>query len=130
MAKNYKPLFIGEPKILGQASMTAANTALDGTGTTYTIVSGAADGTHVKHIVLAAAGNTTAGRLALFAVNGATKTLIFTVLVDARTPSATINPYQLTVPINRILGTGDSIEGCTYNAETFKATAWGGDLTA
>lgn len=132
MAINNKAVIVGTPKTLFNAIMSVANTNLDGTTGTYVTVTGTipAEGTFVRHIIVVAAGNTTAGRIAFFVTRSGVVTGIGTQLVYARTPSATIEPFQVKIPFFDYLGPNDSIKGATYNAETFHVTLTGGDLTA
>ena len=88
MALNKDPIFAAAPK-WGFAVATAANTALDGTGTTYTILTAGPDGSVVTSLVAYARATVTATACRLFISTdaGVTKTYF----ADLLMPGVTVN---------------------------------------
>lgn len=127
MAVNIDPIFPIDYHILGQTRINTANANRDGTGTIASLVTGATSGTLVESIVVKAEVTTTAGMIRLFALKGGTYYLFFEQPVAAITASATVGAFQVEIPINKILGSGEIIAVSTERAEMFSVTAWGGD---
>lgn len=134
MAANTNPVFTKAP-IIGEAQISTANTARDGTGTLGTVLTGGADGYRVDAIVVKATGTTTAGMVRLFIDNGSTVRLWQEVSVTAATPSATVKTFE--AELRSVDGTAlialpnaYVIKASTHNAETFNVIALGGSLTA
>lgn len=72
MAANTAPIFTLTPNVggIGNAAITAANTAVDGTGTVTTIFTAGAAGGYVQGVRWRAAGNCTATVGRIFLNNG------------------------------------------------------------
>src|SRR5258707_14571392 len=90
--------YVGTPQVWA-GSMSTANTARDGSGTTTTLVTGAATpGTRLDKIRFVGVGTVTGGMVRVFLNNGTTKFLLREVAVPATTPSATVEgwAYDLT----------------------------------
>jgi hypothetical protein len=105
------------------AQISAANTALDGTGTTVEVIAGAANGTRVDDITIQAAGTTTAGMVRLFLSldGGTTRRLIREAAIPAATPSATVQAARVDLyDLGIILPNANArIYASTHNANTF-----------
>lgn len=103
------------------AQVTTANTARDGSGTPVTVITGAATGTRVDDIEIAAVGATTAGVIRLFLHDGSDARLLREILVTAITPSTTtaIWSHRIT-DLGLILASASwSLRATTHNTETF-----------
>lgn len=76
MAANTTPIFTNVPQInWASAAITAANTAMDGTGTVTTVFTAdATDGSYVKKIVFKSVGTCVATVARVFLNNGSTNT--------------------------------------------------------
>lgn len=72
MAANNAPIFVGAPNFggLGNAALTAANTAKDGTGTVLTIFTAGLNGSYLRTLILKPLGTNVATVLRLFLNNG------------------------------------------------------------
>lgn len=137
---NTTPRFTATP-IIAAASLSAANTALDGTGTVVTLVTGATHGTRIDRVVVKATATTTAGMIRMFLHDGSNFFLIAEKIVSAITPSGTVEAWGGVIngtagqgvfditddPENDIfiLPSGYSLRLSTHNAETFKVFAIG-----
>lgn len=123
------PVFAVTPRI-GIGALSAANTALDGTGTIVDVITGGTNGTKISEVVIQATGNTTAGAVRLFLYDGTNTRLVDDITVAAATVSATVratrssNLYQnLTLP-----NSNWKLRAATYNANTINVIAYGADL--
>lgn len=107
----------------GQAQISAANTARDGTGTLVTVFAGAATGSRVDDIVFIATGTTTAGMIRLFVSydNGVTNRLFREIPVTAVTPSGTVQAFTtMLTNVGLLLPNANALlRAATNNAETF-----------
>lgn len=128
------PAYTATPKN-GMAVISVANTGRDGTGTIGTIFSAGASGSRIDKIIIKAQGTTTAGMVRLFIHDGSNARLIDEVLVQAITPSATVQSFQVVLAANQItvelpiiLPNGYSLRASTHNAESFNIIAMGGDF--
>lgn len=128
------PAYAATPKN-GMAVISVANTGRDGTGTIGTIFSAGASGSRIDKIIIKAQGTTTAGMVRLFIHDGSNARLIDEVLVQAITPSATVQSFQVVLAANQItvelpiiLPNGYSLRASTHNAESFNVIAMGGDF--
>lgn len=127
MAAN--PVFVGTPRVaVGQVS--AANTNRDGTGTIVTVFTAGSLGGRVDKVEITAAGTTTAGVVRLYIATGATIRLWKEVMVNAITPSTTIEVFRSVYEPSGglMLATGQTLQASTHNAETFNVAATGGDF--
>lgn len=131
--------FIASPRS-AIATISAANTAFDGTGTIVTVFVAGASGARIERVVVEATATTTAGLVNLFvgsdsAANTATNVHLYdTVAVTANTSSTTNPPFTATRadvtasdkwPL--ILGPGQTLRASTTIAQGFRVTAVGGD---
>ncbi len=105
MAANTSPIFTDTPKA-AWATITAANTAKDGTGTTSTLVTAGADGALISGVRAQPLGTNTASVLRLFLNNGLTSatpannTLIAEASLPATTLSEVAGQSPVVVPLN------------------------------
>lgn len=133
MAANTQPIFTLTP-IIAVATVSAANTARDGTGTIVAVSTGATNGTRLEFITIRATGTTTVGVIRLFIDPGTgTYHLWQEVLVTAITPSSSVASFTsevvradglplLVLPSSYVLGAS------THNAENFRILAHGGSF--
>jgi len=124
------PNFTKRPRN-GRCTISAANTARDGTGTLVDLlVADATDGSMGQRITICATGNTTAGMIRFFIHDGTAYDLKLEIPVTAVTASATVAAFTATITPNWILATGMSIHVSTQNAQEFRVTLEGGDFNA
>ena len=118
---------------LATASVSAANTNRDGTGTIVTVLTGVAAGTKVFEVDVQMTVTSTAGMVRLFlsSDSGATWKLFDEVAIAAATASASVKATRVaTQYTNLILPSASWVLGAaTHNAEASVVTALGGDLT-
>lgn len=98
------------------ASVSTANSNLDGTGTMALVLTGANDGTSVQNITIKAAGNNSQGMLRFFIKpNGyaGNPYLWREIPVPANIQSETIPAFQTTVRAGYILKSGDELYAST-----------------
>lgn len=118
---------------LATASVSAANTNRDGTGTIVTVLTGVAAGTKVFEVDVQMTVTSTAGMVRLFLSSdtGATWKLFDEVAIAAATVSASVKGTRVaTQYTNLILPSASWVLGAaTHNAEASVVTALGGDLT-
>jgi hypothetical protein len=133
MSANTNPTFPLTPNI-GQAKLTGANTARDGTGSN--LVTAFTPGTNsslLRRLHFHAAGTTVAAVITIFLHQGSTYTLVGEVLVTAVTPSNTAVAFSADwtppVQVQEAMASGATIVcGLTvYNAD-IHITAFGGDM--
>lgn len=132
MAANTSPIFTLTP-IVAVATISAANTNRDGTGTIVAVVTGGTNGTRIESITIKATVTTSAGAISLYIdPNTGTFHLWTEVLVSAVTASPTVAAFQtelvrtdglpvITLPANYRLGASTEI------ANNFRIIAHGGD---
>lgn len=106
------------------ATVSAANTNRDGTGTLVNVVTGAANGSRVEQIFVKATAATTAGTVRFFLFNGTDNNLIHEVPVEAVSPTAFIPSWGASIRLpNLLLSPTHILKASTHNAETFRITA-------
>lgn len=122
------PAFAATPRS-SSATISAANTNRDGTGTLGTVFTAGASGSRVDEVRVRATGTTTAGMVRLYIHNGTSAFLWDEQTISAVTPSASTKAeaYNLTYS-NLFLPTGYSLRASTHNAESFHVTGNGGDF--
>lgn len=113
----------------GYNVMTAANANLDGTGTLYTVLTAASNGTLIKTVTFKAQVTTTQGMVRLFITAGANTRLLMEVEVPAVTRSGTDPSFEKTIALNYSMQSGDVLKASTQNAETINVIAEGLDWT-
>ena len=130
MATN--PSFISTPRI-GRASLSAANTALDGSGTITELIAGVAAGTRILQIDAQCSATSAAALINLFLSDdsGSTWTLFDQISIVAATVSNTVKANRnFTTYTNLILPSATWRIGCTTTiAQATRVYALGGDLT-
>ena len=126
--------------IINYNQVTAANTALDGSGTTVKIMTGpsaaagAGVGERINRIIISGTGTTTAGMVRFFLSldGGTTKRLIAEKVVPAITVGAAVAAFKTEVPelVGLILPGGGNAEiyASTHIAETFNIVIESGRL--
>jgi len=133
-----QPQFISTPRI-GVASLSSANTAVDGTGTITTLIIGAAAGTRVLEIDTQCATQTTGQASANVAAliniflsldGGTTWNLLDQISVTAASASNTVRLNRnLATYANLILPDANARLGCTTTiAQQTRVFALGGDF--
>ncbi len=114
-------------------SLSAANTALDGTGTIPTLIIGAAAGTRILEIAAQCSATSAAALINLFIStnSGSSWTLFDQITISAATVSNTVKGNRnFTTYTNLILPDASTYIGCTSTiAQATRVYAMGGDLT-
>jgi hypothetical protein len=122
-----QPQFAATP-VVGQVTISAANSARDGTNA-VNVLSAASAGTKINRVIVEAGGTTTAGTVRLFIHNGITSFLFDELLVAAITASAAVVAFRAERSYSDlVLPTGYSLRATTEKAETFYVTALAGNL--
>ncbi|NBQ13108.1 MAG: hypothetical protein EBU31_00495 [Proteobacteria bacterium] len=134
------PNFSATPKV-GVATVSAANTSFDGSGTMSTVITGGTNGTRVDMIVIAATATTTAGLVNLFIsdTTGANTTAnthhIRANTIAAVTPSVTTAPANVTLTsqtnpefLPLFIPAGYTLRAAPTQANSFRVMAIGGDF--
>ena len=129
MATN--PAFIGTPR-LSVASLSAANTAIDGTGTITSLITGAATGTRVLEINMQCSATSAAANINIFVStdSGSTWTLFDQITVTAAPSSNTVKANRnIATYTNLILPDATYRLGVTTTiAQATRVYALGGDF--
>ena len=117
------------------ASVSTANSARDGSGTTVSVFTAPASGSLLHKAYIKATGTTTAGFVMLYVNDGGAPYALTEVVVDAITPGAGVASFQAVVdlldPVTLTafhLQGGHSIEASTQRGERFDVTIHGADL--
>lgn len=128
MAAN--PSFISAPRI-GVASLSTANTAIDGTGTITDLITGVAAGTRILEIDAQCSATSAAALVNLFLWNGTAWTLFDQISITAATVSNTVKANRnFTAYTNLVLPDATWKVGCTTTiSQATRVYALGGDLT-
>ena len=128
MAAN--PAFISTPRI-GVASVSTANTAIDGTGTITDLLIGVAAGTRVFEINAQCSATSAAALINLFLFDGTNWHLFDQISVTAATVSTTVKGNRnFSVYNNLVLPSASWKVGCTTTiAQATRVFALGADLT-
>ena len=128
MSANTVPRYT-ESVVLGMAQISTANTNRDGTGTLGTVHTAGEHGSRIDLIRVVGTGTTTAGVVRIFVDDGSNVRLLKEILVDAITPSTSIevftDEYQPTEPL--LMPATWILKASTHNAEAFNVFAIGGD---
>lgn len=129
MASN--PQFINTPRI-AIANTASANTAIDGTGTITTVISGAAGGTRVLEIDVKLAATSAAAQINLFlSIDSGTTWYVFdSITVAAATVSTTTasNRTSRTYANLLLASSAHRVGFTTTIAQSTNVFALGGDL--
>lgn len=131
------PVFSSIPKMTW-ATVSAANTAKDGTGTVATIFTGAAvTGSFLQRIACRTLGTNVASVLRVFINNGganstpANNSLLAEIALPATTVSETVAQNPADLPMNLYVPPGYNVNVClaTAVAAGYSVIGIGGDLT-
>jgi hypothetical protein len=129
MATN--PSFIGTPR-LATVNLDTANTAIDGTGTITTLISGVAAGTRILEIDAQCAATSAAALINIFITtdSGSTWRLFDQIAITAATVSNTVKGNRnIATYANLVLpNTSTSLGVTTTISQSTNVIALGGDL--
>lgn len=137
MAANTTPIFTKSPRISWGANITAANTAMDGTGTVTTVFTAdATNGSFVDSLSVRALGTNVQTTIRVFVNNGSTNTTALNnVLREDRTlPASTASNNSslapMDIPLRLYLPAGYKINITigTAVAAGYAVSAQGGDF--
>jgi len=115
----------------GTCLISTANTALNGTGTIATLITGAGNGTLVRTITITATQSTTRGMVRLFLQDDEptfTK-LIAEIDIPERTISSADKAFHVVLKVDFMLKSTYSIRASTEKAEGFRLVAEGLDTS-
>lgn len=124
------PAFASTPRV-GMVNFTAANTALDGSGSLQTVVTAGASGTKINKVTMKYAATNTAGMIRLWIHDGTNGRLFKEFPTVAVTPSATAAAYSVEYNCeeeNIFIPTGYSLRATTQAAEAINVIAFVADL--
>jgi hypothetical protein len=113
----------------GMATISTANSNLDGSGTIGTVLTGASNGTLIKSVWIKAQTTTSQGMVRLFITGGGNTRLLQEIYVPAVTPSATDRSFEVKLNLNYTLQSGYVLGASTEQANTFGIVAEGMDWT-
>lgn len=126
------PAFVSTPRI-GRANLSAANTAIDGTGTIATLITGVAAGTRILEVATQCSATSAAALVNLFlSLDGGTTWGLFDqVTISAGTVSTTVKGNRnFALYTNLVLPGANASLGCTTTiAQATQVFALGADLT-
>lgn len=103
--------------------IATANSNMDGTGTLGTVVTASSNGTLVKTVTIKAIVDTIPGMIRFFIYNGSITKLIMEVPVPYTTKSSRDSAFEVTIPLDLLLESGDVLKASTQNAQTFNIIA-------
>ena len=134
MATNKQPIFVNTPK-LSWATLAAANTAKDGTGTVATVFTAGIDGAFISKIFVRPLGTNVATVLRIFSNNGATNatpannSLLYEVTLPATTVSEVAAQNDTVITLDLPLPAGYTLTATlgTTVAAGYQVSAYGGD---
>ena len=135
MAANTSPIFLGTPRTSWISTGTAANTALDGTGTVATVFTAGANGSKIETVSLEHLGTNVATVVRFFVNNGssnavaANNTLVHEETMAANTLSQVAKSADIAWMANKVLPAGYKLNVTigTAIAAGIQVTADGGD---
>lgn len=117
----------------GIKTISTANSNLNGTGTIYTVLTAASNGTTIQSVVIKAQVTTSQGMVRLFLYDGDSITMLLKEIpVPAVTKSGTAHSFSHKVDFNGkgfALTSGYSLKATTENGESFNIIAEGLDWT-
>jgi hypothetical protein len=133
MAMNTQPVFPKAPLATVGVTITAANTAKDGTGTVNTILTAGADGARVDKVICMPLGTNVASVLRLFLNNGSSNAVAANnqLIASVSLPATTLSEVakMLTAPLEVTLNFGIPA-GYKINAVIGTAVAAGWAVSA
>lgn len=109
----------------GLATISTANSNLNGTGAVATVLTGAATGTIINQIVIKATGNTSEGMVRLFIDDGVNVLLYKEIFVPASVQTGVEQAFEEVVAEDIILNSGYILKASTENADPFNVIANG-----
>lgn len=125
------PSFIGTPRV-ATVNVATANTAIDGTGTITTLITGAATGTRVLEIDAQCAASSAAALINVFLTTngGSTWRLFDQITITAASASTTVKANRnLATYANLVLPDANASIGVTTTiSQSTNVIALGGDL--
>jgi hypothetical protein len=130
MSGNTLPLFPLTPNFKSSTSATAVTTPqLSGVGSAVLGFTAGANGSRVDSITIKANATSTAGMIRFWIYTGSGNALlILEVLVAATTGSGTVAEFSSEqLPVNWVLGIGQTVYWAPNNAESFAVHIRGGD---
>jgi hypothetical protein len=115
----------------GMALLQTGNSNLDGTGTVYSVLTAASNGTLIKSITIQARGTTTRGMIRFYIADDE---LFYTRIIDevevpARIQSGTQDCWTITYETNWYLKAGLYLKASTEKTEDFCVIAEGLDMS-
>lgn len=122
MTANTTPIYPLTPKVWWSTALTAANTAMDGTGTTATVYTAGTDGGFVSEIRAKSLGTCVQSVVRVFLNNGsssataANNVLIAELTVQWTTASNFSSNPEFIIPINKMIPAGYKILVCIGTA--------------
>jgi len=128
------PAYIGSAGYtIDQANLSAANTAIDGTGTITLLATGTVNGKRILEITTQCAATSAAALVNIFysSDSGSTWILFDQITITAATSSTTVKANRNTAGYDNVVLTGTNQRlGCTTTiAQVARVYALGGDLT-
>jgi hypothetical protein len=115
---------------LGIATISVANSNLDGSGTLTNLITGGANGTFVKTLIIKAQTDTSQGMIRLFLQKpGGSSTLIREIYVAPTTKSARDLSYYCVIPLGMRLASEDILKVSTEEGDTFNVFAESFDIS-
>lgn len=135
MTANTSPIFPNAPKA-AWATITAANTAKDGTGTVNNVVTAGVNGAYIEDVRAKPLGTNVASVLRLFLNNGSTNatpannTLWYEISLPISTLTEVAAMNDIVVPINRAIPAGYKLNAVigTAVAAGWAVTGTSGDF--
>lgn len=126
------PTYAAVPRVIDSATVSAANTTRDGTGSIVLIASGSINGLKVSSVIAQATVTTTPGMIRLFISidSGSTWTLFDELPVGAITVAASTPASRVVKSYNDLvlMSTAMRLGASTHNAENFRVYCLGADL--
>lgn len=110
---------------LGLATISVANSNLNGSGTIVPVIVGTHTGTVVRSIIIKAQGNTTEGMVRLFIDDTSNISLYREVRIPASVQSLTEKSFSVTFDDELLLDNGYTLYAATQNGDTFNVIAKG-----
>jgi hypothetical protein len=122
------PAYTATPRT-ERATISAANTNRDGTGTIVNLFTAGTNGSRVERITICATATTTAGMVRFYLFDGTNTDLWREIPITAISPNGTVPAYYMQLSgLALILSPNKSLKVSTNNAESFRIIAEGGDF--
>jgi len=115
---------------MGVATISTANTNLDGTGTIGTIITGSTNGTLVKTLIIKSQSSTSEGMVRIFVKkSGGSNVLLEEIYVPPVTKSSRDQSFSRVINLNYTLMNAEELKASTQTSDTFNVIAEGFDIT-